>query len=173
MRRVAGGAAVLLTGALAACGSSGSPATGTSGAPATTAASTAASTRAGTTASPQPTASASSASDYQRVQAWYAGVHDIYTSIQQDTEAIKLAAGKQDVTSVDNGCRALQSDVARARSAPPPPDLRMLAAIGDATDAYAAAAHACLAGDFKTTAAQINQGAYYLQRANDIMNNLS
>jgi hypothetical protein len=130
------------------------------------------------TTAPAPTSAppgsgTSAPSAYQQVQAWYAGVQDIYTSIQQDTEAIKLAAGKQDVTSVHNGCEALQVDVAKARAAPPPPDLRMLAAIGDATDAYAAGARACLAGDYKTTATQIDQGAYYLQRANDIMNNMN
>lgn len=165
MRVVAWIGSALLVGTVAACGSG----TGASHSdpPATHPAATAPAT------APTPTATASGRSPFQQAQAWFASVQDIYTSIQQDTEAIKLAANKQDVTSVRNACAALQADNEKARAAPAPPDPLMAAAVGSATDAYAKAAQACLAGDYKTTATEINQGAYYLQRANDIMNNMN
>lgn len=155
----------LLVGALAACGS-GSGTAPTSSDPATSQPAT------GAPAGTSPAPGASSLSPFQQAQAWFASVQPIYTSIQQDTEAIKLAAGKQDVAAIRNACEALQVDDEKARAAPAPPDELMVAAVGSATDAYAKAARACLAGDYKTTATQINQGAYYLQRANDIMNNM-
>lgn len=107
---------------------------------------------------------------FQLAQAWFASVQPIYTSIQQDTEVIKTAAAKQDLNSIHSACQALQQDNQKARLAPAPPDRLMIAAVGSATDAYAQAAHACLSGDYATTATEIDQGAYYLSRANDIMN---
>lgn len=156
---------VLLIATVSACGSDGkTPAASGSSRPPTP--TTHAVAPAGSS-SGQPTLS-----PFQQAQAWFASVQDIYTSIQQDTEAIKMAAGKQDVTSIHNACAALQADNEKARLAPAPPDRLMIAAVGSATDAYAQAAQACLAGDYATTATQIDQGAYYLARANDIMNNM-
>lgn len=160
--------ATLLVGTLAACGSGGgTPASSDprTSQPATTA-------PAVTSAATTPAPSSSTLSPFEQAQAWFASVQDIYTSIQQDTETIKLAADRKDLASVHNACQALQVDAEKARAAPAPPDALMVAAVGSATDAYAEAARACLAGDFTTTAKEINQGAYYLQRANDIMNNL-
>ena len=161
--------AAALTASLAACGSGGGH-SGATSAPAP--ASTPAGSSAPAPAVSTPAPAASNLTPFQLAQAWFASVQPIFTSIQQDTEAIKLAAGKQDVVSVRNACQALQVDNQKARLAPAPPDRLMIVAVGSATDAYAKAAQACLAGDYSTTATQIDQGAYYLQQANTIMNNL-
>jgi hypothetical protein len=160
--------AALVAGSVAGCSSSGgSPAAS----PSTTASlptTTAQSGSAGV-----PTATASPTGGFERAQEWFSGVQGYFAAIQTGTEQIKAAAARNDAAALPNLCRVLGNNVVKVNDAPAAPDKRLAQAVGAAMTAYKSAAQSCLTGDFGATATGINQGAQYLQQANDIMNNLS
>jgi len=155
-------AAALVAGSVAGCSSSGgSPTAGSPAAPGPT----------GSAGGPSATASPSGG--FERAQAWFSGVQGYFAAIQTGTEQIKSAAARNDVAALPNLCRLLGVNVVKVNDAPAAPDKRLAQAVAAAMTAYKAAAQSCLTGDFGATATGINQGAQYLQQANDIMNNLS
>jgi len=162
-------AAALIAGSLAGCSSSGgSPAASPPTTPITTPTGVASSGSQGV-----PTAAASPTGGFERAQAWFSGVQGYFAAIQTGTEQIKAAAARNDAAALPNLCRLLGANVVKVNDAPAPPDKRLAQAVGAAMTAYKSAAQSCLSGDFGATATGINQGAQYLQQANDIMNNLS
>lgn len=160
-------AAALVAGSVAGCSSSGgSPATS----PANTASLPTAVTPSGSGAAPT---AASPTGGFERAQAWFAGVQGYFAAIQTGTEQIKAAAARNDVAALPNLCRGLGLNVVKVNDAPAAPDKRLAQAVGAAMAAYKSAAQSCLTGDFAATATGINQGAQYLEQANEIMNDLS
>ena len=160
--------AALIAGSVAGCSSSGgSPAAS----PPTTATSATSAVPSGSAGG--PTAAASPTGGFERAQAWFSGVQGYFAAIQTGTEQIKAAAARNDAAALPNLCRLLGANVVKVNDAPAPPDQRLAQAVGAAMTAYKSAAQSCLSGDFGATATGINQGAQYLQQANDIMNNLS
>lgn len=121
---------------------------------------------------PTPTPSPSGTGAYERALAWSDLVHDDVTAIQQSTDAISQAAGKRDVAALKDLCIGLRQATTKLNADPTPPDTLMRQAVADAVSAYSAAATSCLAGNYGATADAITAGASYLNRANNIMNNL-
>lgn len=162
-------AAALIAGPVAGCSSSGgSPAASPPTTPITAPTGVASSGGQGV-----PTATASPTGGFERAQAWFSGVRGYFAAIQTGTEQIKAAAARNDAAALPNLCRLLGANVVKVNDAPAPPDKRLAQAVGAAMTAYKSASQSCLNGDFGATATGINQGAQYLQQANDIMNNLS
>ena len=119
-----------------------------------------------------PSPSGSATGPYERALAWSDLVHDDVTAIQQSTDAISQAAGKQDVAALKDLCIGLRQATTKLSADPAPPDTQMRQAVADAVSAYSAAATSCLAGNYGATADAITAGASYLNQANNIMNNL-
>jgi hypothetical protein len=164
--------ACIVVGVSASACTSNSSAKHTPSSSSSTVASTTGTTDSGS-AAVSPTTAGPTQSAYDRVQAWYDGVATHFAAIQDITGAIKDAAGASNVAALPNLCGQLRHDVTVVDSDPAPPDKLMAAAVIASMNAYSDAARSCLAGDYGAAATGINKGAVYLDKANQIMNNLS
>lgn len=104
------------------------------------------------------------AADTRAVLDWFSGVRGDLAAIQKDQYAIADAASSQDATAVDSVCQQLKDDVVTFEADPAAPDTVIREDLAHAMDAYSTAATECLAGDYESSASDLDTGTSWLAR---------